>query len=123
MVSRCGQNRRRKYCFAKKYIADKEYQLVTDFNRGELLTEILLKNGFQLNCKTEKQEQFEKNEILSATDGIKETLICLDAVIDAETIGYFKKYADKKFICFEQALDTAKKWNLKHYLGDKFKAL
>ncbi|MBS1775427.1 MAG: site-specific DNA-methyltransferase, partial [Bacteroidetes bacterium] len=32
----------------KKYIADKEAQLVTAFNRNELLTEILLKNGFQL---------------------------------------------------------------------------
>lgn len=106
----------------KKYIADKEAQLVTAFNRNELLTEILLKNGFQLNYNTEKQEQFKKNEILLATDGIKETLICLDVTVEAETVEYFKKHTDKKFICLERALDTTKKYNLKHYLGDLFNA-
>lgn len=106
----------------KKYIVDKESQLVTAFNRNELLTEILLKNGFQLNFKVEKQEQFKKNEILLATDGIKETLICLDVSIDTETVEHFKKHNTQKIICLECALDTTKKWNLKHYLGDKFNA-
>lgn len=106
----------------KKYIADKEAQLVTAFNRNELLTEILLKSGFQLNYKADKQEQFKKNEILLATDGIKETLICLDVTIEAATVEYFKKHTDKKFICLERALDTTKKYNLKHYLGDLFNA-
>lgn len=106
----------------KKYIADKEAQLVTAFNRNELLTEILLKNDFQLNYKADKQEQFKKNEILLATDGIKETLICLDVTIEADTVEYFKKHTDKKFICLERALDTTKKYNLKHYLGDMFNA-
>jgi len=41
----------------KKYIRDKEAQLVSAFNRDELLTEILLKNNFTLNYKTIKQEQ------------------------------------------------------------------
>ena len=106
----------------KKYIADKEAQLVTAFNRNELLTEILLKNGFQLNYKADKQDQFKKNEILLATDGIKETLICLDVTIEADTVEHFKKHTDKKFICLERALDTTKKYNLKHYLGDLFNA-
>jgi adenine-specific DNA-methyltransferase len=106
----------------KKYITDKEAQLVTAFNRNELLTEILLKNGFQLNYKADKQEQFKKNEILLATDGIKETLICLDVAINADTVEHFKKHTDKKFICLERALDTTKKYNLKHYLGDLFHA-
>ena len=107
----------------KKYITDKEAQLVKAFNRDELLTEILLKKGFQLNYKADKQDQFKKNEILLATDGIKETLICLDVAIDAETVEHFKKHTDKKFICLERALDTTKKYNLKHYLGDMFNAL
>ncbi len=106
----------------KKYITDKEAQLVTAFNRDELLTEILLKNGFQLNHKADKQEQFKKNEILLATDGIKETLICLDVTIETDTVEHFKKHIDKKFICLERALDTTKKYNLKHYLGDLFRA-
>jgi adenine-specific DNA-methyltransferase len=106
----------------KKYIADKEAQLVTAFNRDELMTEILLKKGFNLNYTTQKQEQFKKNEIYLATDGEKEILICLDVTIEMETVEYFKKHTDKKFICLERALDTTKKYNLKHYMGDMFNA-
>jgi adenine-specific DNA-methyltransferase len=106
----------------KKYISDKEAQLVTAFNRDELMTEILLKKGFNLNYATDKQEQFKKNEIYLATDGEKETLICLDVTIEMETVEYFKKHTDKKFICLERALDTTKKYNLKHYMGDMFNA-
>lgn len=106
----------------KKYIADKENQLVNAFNRDELVTEILLKNNFTLNYKTEAQPHFKKNEIVLAKDEEKETLICLDVSIDEETVEYFKTNTDKKFICLERALDTTKKYNLKHYLGDKFNA-
>lgn len=106
----------------KKYIRDKEAQLVSAFNRDELLTEILLKNGYKLNYTATKQEQFIKNEILLVTDGEKETLICLDVVIDSETVEYFKKHIDKKFICLERALDTTKKYNLKHYMKEMFNA-
>lgn len=106
----------------KKYISDKEAQLVTAFNRDELMTEILLKKGFNLNYTTEKQEQFKKNEIYLATDAEKETLICLDVTIEMETVEYLKKHTDKKFICLERALDTTKKYNLKHYMGDMFNA-
>jgi adenine-specific DNA-methyltransferase len=106
----------------KKYISDKEAQLVTAFNRDELMTEILLKKGFNLNYTTEKQKQFKKNGIYLATDGEKETLICLDVTIEMETVEYFKKHTDKKFICLERALDTTKKYNLKHYMGDMFNA-
>lgn len=106
----------------KKYIADKESQLVNAFNKEELMTEILLKNNFLLNYKTVLQSQFKKNEILLATDGEKETLICLDVSIDLDTVEYFKTNIDKKLICLERALDTTKKYNLKHYLGDKFNA-
>ena len=106
----------------KKYIADKENQLVNAFNRDELVTEILLKNNFTLNYKTEAQPHFKKNEIVLAKDEEKETLICLDVSIDEDTVEYFKTNTDKKFICLERALDTTKKYNLKHYLGDKFNA-
>jgi len=106
----------------KKYISEKEAQLISMFNEKELITEVLIKNGFLLNYTLTKQEEFKKNKILFATDGEKETLICLDILIDNETVEHFKKNTDKKFICLERALDTTKKWNLKHYLGDKFKA-
>jgi adenine-specific DNA-methyltransferase len=106
----------------KKYISDKESQLVNAFNKEELLTEILLKNNFTLNYTAVPQEQFTKNEILFVTDGEKETLICLDVSIAQETVSHFKAHTDTKFICLERALDTTTKYNLKHYLGDKFNA-
>ncbi|WP_445736230.1 site-specific DNA-methyltransferase [Mariniflexile sp.] len=106
----------------KKYIKDKEAQLINAFNKEELITEILLKNGFKLNYTLTKQEQFTKNEILFATDGDKETLVCLDGDLAEETVEYFKKNMQQKLIVLERALDTTKKWNLKHYMKDNFKA-
>lgn len=106
----------------KKYILEKEAQLVTLFNRDELTTEILLKKGFNLNYTTVKQSQFEANEVYLATDGNKQALICLDAPLMDATVEYLKTHTDKIFICLERALDTTKKWNLKHYLGDKLQA-
>ena len=106
----------------KKYIRDKEAQLISAFNKEELITEILLKNGFKLNYRLTKQEQFTKNEILFATDGDKETLVCLDGDLAEETVEHFKKHTEQKLIVLERALDTTKKWNLKHYMKDNFKA-
>ena len=106
----------------KKYISEKEAQLVTMFNRDELTTEILLKKGFNLNYKAEKQEQFEDNNVYLATDGNKTTLICLDAIMHENTVENLKTNNQKQFICLERALDTTNKWNLKQYLGDKLHA-
>lgn len=63
-----------------------------------------------------------KNEILFSTDGDKKTLICLDVIIAGETVERFKTNTDQKLIVLERALDTAKKWNLKHAMRDKFNA-
>lgn len=106
----------------KKYIKDKEAQLINAFNKEELITEILLKNGFKLNYTLSKQAQFTKNEILFATDGDKETLVCLDGDLADETVEHFKKHTEQKLIVLERALNTTKKWNLKHYMKDNFKA-
>jgi adenine-specific DNA-methyltransferase len=107
----------------KKYIAQKESQLISAFNRDDLITEILLKNGFFLNYEVTKQHQFTKNDIFLAKDYEKDALICLDYSIDIETVAHFKSNSDKKFICLERALDTTKKYNLKQYLGKLFKSI
>jgi len=106
----------------KKYIKDKEAQLVSHFNKDELITEILIKNGFKLNYTLTKQEELKKDEVFFATDGDKETLICLDAPISDELVEHFKTHTEQKLIVLERALDTTKKWNLKHAMGDKFNA-
>lgn len=56
------------------------------------------------------------------SDGEKDTLLCLDIAIADETIEYFKSNTSQKLIVLERALDTTKKWNLKHYLGEQFNA-
>ncbi|MDP1581298.1 MAG: site-specific DNA-methyltransferase [Candidatus Didemnitutus sp.] len=106
----------------KQYIRDKEATFHIQWERETVLDEVLLKNGFMLDYTLTPHPEFTKNEVFFAKDAHKESLICLDATIAPETVDHFKKHPDPFFICLELALDTTKKWNLKHHLGDKLKA-
>lgn len=97
----------------KKCIKGKEAQLVNAFNKEELVTEILIKNGFKLNYMLTKPEDIKKNDILFATDGDKETLICLDVTIANETVAHFKTHPNQKLIVLQRALATTKKMEFK----------
>ena len=103
-----------------KYLNEKEQQMTLAFNEDELITEILITRGFQLTYKLEKQESFTYNTVYLATDGIKAAYICVDSQLHDETVNYFSKHTDTKFICIERALDTTKKFNLKKKMEDKF---
>ena len=66
------------------YIKEKESQLTLVFNEEELITEILIKQGFMLTYKLEKQNSFTQNSVYWATDGKKEAYItCLLYTSDA----------------------------------------
>jgi adenine-specific DNA-methyltransferase len=106
----------------KQYIRDKEATFHLQFEKDKVLDEVLLKNGFMLDYTLTPQPDFKKNEVLLAKDAHKESLVCLDAKLEPETVDHFKTHKDKFFICLELALDTTKKWNLKHNLGEKLKA-
>lgn len=106
----------------KQYIHDKEKTFYIQWERDTVLDEVLLKNGFMLDYSLTKRPEFKKNEVFLAKDAHKESLICLDQRLASETVDHFKKHKDHFFICLELALDTTKKWNLKHHLGDKLKA-
>ncbi len=106
----------------KQYIRDKEATFHIQWERETVLDEVLLKNGFMLDYTLTPRPEFKKNEVFLAKDAHKESLICLDATIAPETVDHFKKHPEHFFICLELALDTTKKWNLKHHLGDKLKA-
>jgi adenine-specific DNA-methyltransferase len=106
----------------KQYIRDKEATFTIQWDRETVLDEVLLKNGFMLDYTITPVPEFEQNEVFLAKDAYKESLICLDTTIEPETVDHFKNYAEHFFICLELALDTTKKWNLKHHLGDKLKA-
>ena len=104
----------------QEYVAQKEQQLTLAFNEDELITEILIKQGFMLTYKLEAQSQFTRNRVYKATDGIKTAYITVDAQLYDDTVDYFMKHTDTKFICIERALDTTKKFNLKNKMQDKF---
>lgn len=104
------------------YVKVKELQLTQTLNINDLLTEILIKRGFELTFTVEEQPQFTQNKIQLVKDSEKTAYICLDAELKDETVEYFKTNTDTKFICLERALDTTKKWNLKHYMKEKIDA-
>ena len=104
----------------QEYVAQKEQQLTIAFNEDELITEILIKQGFMLTYKLEPQQQFTQNKVYKATDGVKTAYITVDSNLHDETVDYFMQHTDIKFICIERALDTTKKFNLKNKMQDKF---
>ena len=104
----------------QEYVAQKEQQLTLAFNEDELITEILIKQGFMLTYKLEPQQQFTQNKVYKATDGVKTAYITVDSNLHDETVDYFMQHTDTKFICIERALDTTKKFNLKNKMQDKF---
>jgi adenine-specific DNA-methyltransferase len=106
----------------KKYIAEKEAMFLALTEPKNIFDEVLLKNGFMLNYTLTKQEAFDKNKVYLVKDEYKEALICLDMDLSMETVTATEKHKGKSFICLERGLDTTKKWNLKHILGDKLVA-
>ena len=102
------------------YVSQKEQQLTLAFNEDELITEILIKQGFMLTYKLEAQSQFTQNRVYKATDGVKTAFITVDSQLYDETVDYFMQHTDTKFVCIERALDTTKKFNLKNKMQDKF---
>ncbi len=106
----------------RDYVKLKEAQLVQTLNTNDLMTEILIKRGFELTFIIAEQPQFKHNKIQLIKDSEKTVYICLDSILENETVEYFKAHTNTKFICLERALDTTKKWNLKHYMKEKFNA-
>ena len=106
----------------KDYVKVKELQLTQTLNINDLLIEILIKRGFELTFTIAEQPQFKHNKIELVKDSEKTAFICLDGELKEETVEYFKTNTDTKFICLERALNTTKKWNLKHYMKEKIDA-
>jgi len=103
------------------YIRGKEAAFLMKFNRQHILDEILLKNGFMLDIKTEALPSFTENEVFRAWDSQKEATVCLDYDLKEQTIAKLKGM-EGIFICLEQALNTTKKWNLRAGLGERLVA-
>ena len=107
----------------KRYITEKESSFHIQLDKEPVRDEVLLKQGFMFDYTLTPQPGFTKNEVVLVRDANKESLLCLDATIEPETVDYFQTHTDRFFICLEIALDTTKKWNLKHHLADKLKTI
>lgn len=107
----------------KQYIAEKESSMFMAFEREAVFDEVLLKQGFPLNYNLQKQAAFAHNEVFLAQAAERQSLICLDSFLHEDTVAYFKTHRDPFFICLERALNTDKKWALKHYLGERLRTI
>lgn len=102
----------------RQYIADKEATLYSLFNEADIFDEVMLKNGFQLHYTREAVDDFTANRVYRVSDGVKTALVCLDSELQETTVATLGG-KDEVFICLERAVDTTKKWNLKHQLREK----
>lgn len=100
------------------HIAKTKQKLLIDFDKGDLLYEAMLKDGFELNFKAERLPYFANNEVLKISDGSKEALVCLDQTIQDATVKALEAHKDSRFICLHRAVDTTKKWGLDKIFGD-----
>ncbi len=102
----------------EEYLEKSKQAHLFDYKPDELLVEIALKDGFDLNFKAEPIKGFEKNNVLDVSDGEKTALVCLDESIQEDTIKALESYKERRFICLERAVDSTRKWNLKRLFGD-----
>lgn len=107
----------------KQYIQEKEASFKMTWDRDRIIDEVLLKNGFMLDYTLTRRSEFSENEVYLAKDANKTALLCLDMSLAPETIDYFKNSKTEFFICLERSLDTTKRWNLKHHLGEMLKTV
>lgn len=87
--------------------------LVQGWKAENVLTEIILKQGFALDCTKEKVDSFKKNKIWKITDSADtvskkiKLYVCLDNSIEEETIKNLTLNDDEKFICLDAAIDDS----------------
>ncbi|MDD7769243.1 MAG: site-specific DNA-methyltransferase [Treponema sp.] len=87
--------------------------LVQGWKTENVLTEIILKQGFALDCTKENVDSFKKNKIWKITDSADavskkiKLYVCLDNFIEEETIKNLTLNDDEKFICLDAAIDDS----------------
>ena len=85
--------------------------LVEGWKAENVLTEIILKQGFALDCECKKSDSFTKNTVYcvkDSDDSVNRTTtmyVCLDLQIDSETIQNLNLDEKEKFVCLNSAID------------------
>lgn len=108
------ENKKALETYIKKAISQKSL-----FKDGvvDLVYEIALKDGFELTLEMNKAKKFDKNVVYKVTDSHKEALICVDDILEDETIKQLEDHKNLRFICLHTSVNTTKKWNLQNILG------
>lgn len=87
--------------------------LVDGWKPENVLTEIILRQGFALDCTKEKIDSFKNNtvwKITDAADAVSKKIklyVCLDSAINEDTIKALTLGDDEKFICLDSAIDDS----------------
>lgn len=91
-----------------------ETPLVDGWTRENLLTEILLQQGFPLDSALTPQKEFTKNKIVAVASpaSAHKLFVCLDEKIHAATIQQLKLAKRDVFICLDAALSSEAKVRL-----------
>lgn len=91
-----------------------ESPLIEDWKSEDLLTEILLLEGFPLESQVVNQESFTHNQVQIVTsDSLQHRLfVCLDETIASETIAQLELEDKDVFVCLDTALTDQTKVRL-----------
>lgn len=91
-----------------------ETPLIDGWTRENLLTEILLQQGFPLDSTLTPQKEFTKNEIVTVASpaSAHKIFVCLDEKIQDATIKQLKLAKRDVFICLDSALSSEAKVRL-----------
>lgn len=92
-------------------LENNQIPLVEGWKTENVLTEIILKQGFALDCDCKKVDAFTKNTVYCIKDSegpasrTTTMYVCLDSQIDSDTIKNLKLDEKEKFVCLNSAID------------------
>lgn len=92
-------------------LENNQIPLVDGWKTENVLTEIILKQGFALDCECKKVDAFTKNTVYCIKDSegpVSRTTtmyVCLDSQVDSDTIEKLKLDEKEKFVCLNNAID------------------
>lgn len=94
--------------------AQAETPLVEGWTPENLLTEILLLQGFPLDSRVKVLPEFKANEVKQVTSEFvgHHLYVCLDQKVKAETVAKLSLRAEDIFVCLDSALSDEAKVNL-----------
>ena len=86
--------------------------LIAGYKKIDLIYEVLIKEGFDLNSKIEEVKEIKTNKVFRIDNGEKYFFVCLDEKIKEQTIKDLKLNKEIMFVCLDDSLDDNQKINL-----------